>query len=144
MRQVTAQLLQLLWIGLTLDYPQIDEWLIKALAVTLAPFGQPEKPQVFPRPAASFIKNGPDISMLEAIGGRRRRERRRFWKGAGGTVMPVLIGIFCDDLTQPDRASRSFESVSAGLLRLEMMLLIFTAGPMRWFRFGLDRHNFAT
>jgi hypothetical protein len=78
---------------LTLDYPQIDEWLIKALAVTFAPFGQPEKPQVFPRPAASFIKNGPDISMLEAIGGRRCRERRRFWKGAGGTVMPVLIGI---------------------------------------------------
>jgi hypothetical protein len=44
---------------------------IKALAVTLAPFVQPEKPQVFPGPATSFIKNGPDISMLEAIGGRR-------------------------------------------------------------------------
>jgi hypothetical protein len=44
--------------------------MIKALGGTLAPFMQPEKPQVFPRPAASFIKNGPDISMLEAIGGR--------------------------------------------------------------------------
>jgi hypothetical protein len=56
---VTAQLLQLLWNGMTLDYPQVDEWLIKALGGTLAPFVQPEKPQVFPRPAASFIKNGP-------------------------------------------------------------------------------------
>jgi hypothetical protein len=68
--------------------------LIKALEVTLAPFVQPEKPQVFPRPATSFIKNGPDIIMLEAISGRRRREGRRFWKTADGTVMPVLIEIF--------------------------------------------------
>jgi hypothetical protein len=44
--------------------------MIKALGGTLAPFMQPEKPQVFPRPATSFIKNGPDFSMLEAIGGR--------------------------------------------------------------------------
>jgi hypothetical protein len=44
--------------------------LIKALAETFAPFVQPEKPQVFPRPAASFIKNGPDISMPKAIGRR--------------------------------------------------------------------------
>jgi hypothetical protein len=41
---------------------------IKVLEQTLAPFVQPEKPQVFPRPATSFIKNGPDISMLEPIG----------------------------------------------------------------------------
>jgi hypothetical protein len=32
--------------------------------------------------------------MLEAISGRRRREGRRFWKTANGTVMPVLIEIF--------------------------------------------------
>jgi hypothetical protein len=67
---------------------------IKALEVTLAPFMQPEKPEVSPRPATSFIKNGPDISVLRPIGRRRRRERCRFWKGVGGTVMPVLIGIF--------------------------------------------------
>jgi hypothetical protein len=79
---------------MTLDYPQVDEWLIKALGGTLAPFVQAEKPQLFPMPAASFIKNGPDISMLAPIGGRRRRERRRFRKSAGGTVMPILIEIF--------------------------------------------------
>jgi hypothetical protein len=38
---------------------------------------------------------------------------------------------FCDDLTQSDRAGRLFESVCAGFLRLEMMLLNFVAGPMR-------------
>jgi hypothetical protein len=43
---------------------------IKALGGTVAPFMQPEKPQVFPRPATSFIKNGPDVSMLKAIGKR--------------------------------------------------------------------------
>jgi hypothetical protein len=79
---------------MTLDCPQVDEWLIKALGGTLAPFSECEKPQVFPSPATSFIKNGPDFSMLEATSRRRRRERRRFRKGAGGMVMPVLIGIF--------------------------------------------------
>jgi hypothetical protein len=79
---------------MTLDCPQVDEWLIKALEGTLAPFLRPEKPQVFPRPATSFIKNGPDISIFELIGRRRGRERRRCRKMAGGTVMPILIGIF--------------------------------------------------
>jgi hypothetical protein len=53
-----------------LDCPQVDEWLIKALGETFAPFEEPEKPQVFPTPATSFIKNGPDIGMMEAIGRR--------------------------------------------------------------------------
>jgi hypothetical protein len=43
---------------MTLDCPQVVEWLIKALGETFAPFVQPEKPQVFPRPATSFIKAG--------------------------------------------------------------------------------------
>jgi hypothetical protein len=68
--------------------------LITALEATLAPFAQPEKPQVFPTPATSLIKNGPYISILKAIGRRRRLERRRFREGAGGAVMPGLIGIF--------------------------------------------------
>jgi hypothetical protein len=79
---------------MTLDCPQVDEWLIKALGETFAPFVQPEKPQVFPRLATSFIKTRPDISILEPIGGRRCREQRKFRKRADGTVMPVLIGIF--------------------------------------------------
>jgi hypothetical protein len=63
---------------MTLDYPQVDEWLIKALEATLAPFMQPEKPQIFPAPAASFISTDPDIIMLEASSRGRRRVRRRF------------------------------------------------------------------
>jgi hypothetical protein len=46
--------------------PKVDDRLIEALGWTVAPFSKREKPQVFPRPATSFIKNGPDISMLEA------------------------------------------------------------------------------
>jgi hypothetical protein len=64
--------------------------MITALGGTVAPFAQAEKPQVFPRPATSFIKNSHEISMLEVVGG----ERRRFREVADGTVMPVLIGIF--------------------------------------------------
>jgi hypothetical protein len=82
--------------------------------------------------------------MLKPIGSRRCRTWRRFRKGAGGTVMPVLIGIFCDDLTQSYRAKRLFESVSAAFLRLEMILLIFSASSMQRFRFGLNRHKYAT
>jgi hypothetical protein len=51
---------------------------------------------------------------------------------------------FCDDLTQSDRTSHLIEAVSAGILRLEMMLLIFMAGPVRELRFGFDRHKYAT
>jgi hypothetical protein len=77
-----------------LNYPQVDEWLVKALEATLAPFAQPEKPQVFPMPATSFIKNGPGISLLQPIGRRRCHDRRECRKRIGGTVMPVLIGVF--------------------------------------------------
>jgi hypothetical protein len=42
---------------------------IKALEATLAPFAQPEKPQVFPTPATNFIKDGPDIIMLRRKAG---------------------------------------------------------------------------
>jgi hypothetical protein len=79
---------------MTLDCPQVDEWLIKALGETFAPFGEPEKPQVFPTPATNFIMNGPDIFMLGPISGRRRREWRRSRKTVDGMVMPVLIEIF--------------------------------------------------
>jgi hypothetical protein len=74
--------------------PKVDEWSIKSLGRTLAPFAQPEKPQVFPSPATSFIKNGPDIAALEATDKHRCHERHRFRKAVGGTVMPVLIRFF--------------------------------------------------
>jgi hypothetical protein len=32
--------------------------MIEVLEKTFAPFGNPEKPQVFPEPAASFIREG--------------------------------------------------------------------------------------
>jgi hypothetical protein len=82
--------------------------------------------------------------MLEATGRPRCRERRRFRKGGRRYGYARFDWDFCDDLTQSDRASRLFESVSAGSLCLEMMLLIFVAGPMQQFRFGLSRHKYAT
>jgi hypothetical protein len=79
---------------MTLDYPQVDEWLIKALEVTLAPFAQPEKPQVFPMPATSFIKHGPGH---HHAGGDQQAPpscTAQISESADGTVMPVLIEIF--------------------------------------------------
>jgi hypothetical protein len=87
--------------------------LIKALERTFAPFVQPEKPQVFPTPATSFIKDYPDIGILEPIGRRRCRERRRFRTRGGRYGYACFDWGFCDDLTQSDRAKRRFESVSA-------------------------------
>jgi hypothetical protein len=89
-----------------------------ALGGTLALFVQPEKPQVFPRPAASFITVLQDIDVLEAIGRRPRSpaaqvlERRRRYGYA------CFDWGFCDELTQPDGTNRFFESVSTSALRL--------------------------
>jgi hypothetical protein len=66
----------------------------QGLEATLAPFAQPEKPQVFPMPATSFIKSGPHIIMLQAINRRRRRGRRTFRSTADGILIPVLIDFF--------------------------------------------------
>jgi hypothetical protein len=85
---------------------------------TLAPFVQPEKPQVFPPPAASFINVLPDIDMLEPIGRRPRSpaaqvlERRRRYGYA------CFDWDFCDDMTQPDGVSRLSESIFVRALRL--------------------------
>jgi hypothetical protein len=48
---------------------------------------------------------------------------------------------FCDHLTQHDQAQILTGTAHR---RFEMMLLIFTAGPGAEFRFGLNRHNYAT
>jgi hypothetical protein len=79
---------------MTLDCPQVDEWLIKALGETLAPFVQPEKPQVFPRPATSFIKKRPGHQHVGADRQAPPSCTARISEKAGGTVMSVLIGIF--------------------------------------------------
>jgi len=127
-----------------LDYPQVDEWLIKALEATLAPFVQPEKPQVFPSLATSFIRSGADIPVPGGGQQAPPSHPAQIRRVADGTVMPVLIEVFCDDLTQSGRASRAFERPSAAPPGLGMMLLIFTAAPVRRFRFGLHRHKYAT
>jgi hypothetical protein len=79
---------------------------IKALEVTLAPFVQPEKPQVFPTPATSFIKNGPDISMLGPIGRRLLSETGQVSERRRRYGYACFDWDFCDDLTQSDRVSR--------------------------------------
>jgi hypothetical protein len=49
-----------------MNFPKVDERVIKALGRTLAPFVKPEKPQVSPWLAASFISKGPYIGGLTA------------------------------------------------------------------------------
>jgi hypothetical protein len=118
--------------------------MITALGGTVAPFAQAEKPQVFPRPATSFIKNSHAISVLGAIGGRRCRERRLFPERHRRYGYACFDWYFCDHLTQRDRASRLSLSMSAALAVVGMTLLIFTSGQMQQFRFGLNRHKYAT
>jgi hypothetical protein len=62
----------------------------KSLEPTLAPFVQPEKPQVFPPHGASFSKSGQFIGLPRAISAIRCTARRNL----GGTLMPVSVGFF--------------------------------------------------
>lgn len=70
-----------------MKHPQVDDQLIKALRMTLAPFTKPEKPQLFPRLAASFIKRA-------ALHTRTGRFRAGFASNkptlAGPSVRPLL------------------------------------------------------
>jgi hypothetical protein len=83
--------------------------LIKALEATLAPFAQPEKPQVFPMHAPSFIKSGPHTIMLE--GDRQTPPSCMAQISLSRRWYPYarFDCDFCGDLTQSGGASRSFE-----------------------------------
>jgi hypothetical protein len=77
---------------MTFEYPQVDDRVIQALAATFAPFAKPEKPQLSPRLAASFIKNGRCISGLRVANTHRCIARGKSRMKVGETVMPVSIG----------------------------------------------------
>jgi hypothetical protein len=69
--------------------------------------------------------------MLEGIGHASPSSTEQVSQMRSRYGYPRFDWNLCEDLTQSDGASRLFEAVSAGILRLEMMLLIFVAGLMR-------------
>jgi hypothetical protein len=60
-----------------------------------------------------------------------------------GTVLPVFIG-FLRQFAECWRRDPARNLRLAGCSPDRMILLTFTACLIRWFRFALDRHNFAT
>jgi hypothetical protein len=82
---------------------------IKALEVTLAPFAQPEKPQLFPRPATSFIKRGQSIGLLRTAGADCRFERPQVFE----VWLRLFLLAFCDALWCSAHEGRSPELVPA-------------------------------
>src|SRR5260370_42249775 len=93
---MTAPLLQLLRDDKTFEYPQVDDLLIEAVKPTLAPFAYPEKPQLFPRLAASFIKEGGCISGPRAVSTLRRGARGRSHAQRALELCPYLLDFYVD------------------------------------------------
>jgi hypothetical protein len=61
---------------------------IKALAATLAPFAEAEKPQLSPRLAASLIKNSQCIRGLGHANSHR-------------CIAPIILGSTVEDIVKP-------------------------------------------
>jgi hypothetical protein len=101
--------------------------MIEALDRTLAPFVKLEKPQVSPRLAASFIRNGRytpifrDISSTDGID----------YAPIDGLTWPALclfLLVFCNSVT-PRRDRATFDrSDPRAVRRPEIKLLTFAAG----------------
>jgi hypothetical protein len=86
-----------------LEYPQVDDQVIEAVGATLAPFINREKPQLSPRPAASFIKNGLHFRGLCIV--RRTNGAARFnhWRMTEIEIMPNFIGLLSSSLAAQQR-----------------------------------------
>jgi hypothetical protein len=125
--QMTAPLLQLLRDDKTFEYPQVDDLLIEAVKPTLAPFAYPEKPQLFPRLAASFIKEGGGISGPRAVSTLRRVARGKSEEQRAIELWPYLLGFFVA-AAQRQRQRLLRKPTTAAPIHDGMMLLIFTAG----------------
>jgi hypothetical protein len=66
--------------------------MIKALAATLAPFEKAEKPQVFPRLAASFIKERQCAGRLRIVCGLAALHEGSARRRLGAAIMPISTG----------------------------------------------------
>jgi hypothetical protein len=117
--------------------------MIEALDQTLALFVKHEKPQVSPRLAASFIRNGRQTPIFRDIRSTDGIENA----GVGGLMelaLYLFLLAFCDSLT-PRRGGLAFDrsdamAVLAG--RNRAAHIRGTLGPA--VRFCVERHNFAT
>jgi hypothetical protein len=70
--------------------------MINALAATLAPFDKAEKPQVFPRLAASFIKNRQTLAGYASFTELAALHEGSAGRRPGLQLYPSLL-VFCAD-----------------------------------------------
>jgi hypothetical protein len=86
-----------------LEYPQVDDQVIEAVEATLAPFIKREKPQLFPRPAASFIKNGLRFRELCIVRRKNGAGGGSHWRMTEAKVMRNFIGLLSSSLATQQR-----------------------------------------
>jgi hypothetical protein len=108
---------------------------IKALAATLAPFAEAEKPQLSPWLAASFIKNSRCISGLGDANSHRCIAPDNPGSAVGDTVTPGFTWLSAQTWPRGRSQDRPRDSISATLVHSGMILLIFAAGLTNRFRF---------
>ena len=107
----------------------------RPVAATLAPFVKPEKPQVFPRAATSFIKNKLIYLQFRRRSGQSRQctkptqvQKRKCRR------VPFLL-IFRGGLAPHKHNHKSRERTSSTPVHHRIMLLMFAPGVLRQFRF---------
>jgi hypothetical protein len=115
--------------------------MIKALKATLAPFAKREKPQLSTWPAASFIKTARVLG-VECVLRRRSPHRTKQTQDDGWACgyacfcwLFGTIGWIVSTTSGCRRPSFVYDG---------MILLIFAAVLICWFRFVFDRYNYAT
>jgi hypothetical protein len=89
-----------------LEYPQVDDQVIEVVEATLAPFINGEKPQLSPRPAASFIKNGLQLRGLCIVDRTNSAARGNHWRMIEIEIMRNFIGLLSSSLAAQQRQPR--------------------------------------
>jgi hypothetical protein len=117
--------------------------MFKALAATLAPFADAEKPQLFPRPAASFIKNEPRLRGVRIGRVVHRTALSTHKRSVGVAVRPISIGFFIDAAQrEPARHGRNLTSAAPVHRRNFTAHIDGRRDPA--ISICRNRHNFAT
>jgi hypothetical protein len=86
-----------------LEYPQVDDQVIEAVEATLAPLTNREKPQLSPRPAASFIKNGLHFRGVMHCSSHKTALLDLTMRMTEVEIMPNFIGLLSSSLATQQR-----------------------------------------